>query len=76
MTIIKDLMYVLAIFIAVWVAFYLIEKNYTLAERMVRYDCRLAEISPDYPTDVRDECRRRRIELMNRIDNMNPRKDQ
>ena len=27
----------------------------------VRYDCRLAEISPDFPTDVRNECRKLRI---------------
>lgn len=24
----------------------------------VRYDCRMAEISPDFPPDVRNECRR------------------
>ena len=34
---------------------------YTLAEddkgRVVMYDCRLAEISPDYPQDVREACR-------------------
>lgn len=26
------------------------------------YDCRLAEISPDFPPKVRDECRKRRME--------------
>lgn len=26
----------------------------------VVYDCRLAEISPDFPPDVRDECRKLR----------------
>jgi hypothetical protein len=26
------------------------------------YDCRLAEISPDFPVDVKEECRRIRLE--------------
>jgi hypothetical protein len=26
------------------------------------YDCRLSEISPDFPVDVREECRRIRLE--------------
>ena len=26
----------------------------------IMYDCRLAEISPDFPPDVRNECRRLR----------------
>ncbi len=29
--------------------------------RKVVYDCRLAEISPDFPPDVRNECRKMRI---------------
>ncbi len=28
--------------------------------RKVVYDCRLAEISPDFPPDVRNECRKLR----------------
>jgi hypothetical protein len=28
----------------------------------VIYDCNLAEISPDYPQEVKNECRRLRIE--------------
>ena len=26
------------------------------------YDCRLAEISPDFPVEVKDECRKLRLE--------------
>ena len=26
------------------------------------YDCRLAEISPDFPPDVRNECRKKQLE--------------
>jgi hypothetical protein len=26
------------------------------------YDCRLSEISPDFPTEVKEECRRIRLE--------------
>lgn len=31
---------------------------FTPKQRAVVYDCRLAEISPDYPPVVREECRR------------------
>jgi len=30
--------------------------------RTVIYDCSIAEISPDYPQEVKNECRRLRIE--------------
>jgi len=26
---------------------------------VIRYDCRIAEISPDFPIEVREECRKR-----------------
>ena len=32
--------------------------NVTVPEYRV-YDCRLAEIHPDYPTEIKEECRRR-----------------
>ena len=28
------------------------------AERIIVYDCRIAEISPDYPPQVREDCRK------------------
>ena len=31
-------------------------------DKTVVYDCSLAEISPDYPQEVKNECRRLRIE--------------
>ena len=30
--------------------------------KRVVYDCRLSEISPDFPPDVKNECRKRRGE--------------
>jgi hypothetical protein len=30
--------------------------------QVVRYDCRIAEISPDYPVAVREACRKIRME--------------
>ena len=30
--------------------------------KRVYYDCRLAEISPDYPPEVRNQCRKVRME--------------
>lgn len=31
-------------------------------DRVVKYDCRIAEISPDYPVKVKEACRRIREE--------------
>ena len=31
-------------------------------DSVVVYDCRLSEISPDFPPEVRDECRKIRLE--------------
>ena len=36
--------------------------NAEWSNRTVVYDCSLAEISPDYPQEVKNECRRLRIE--------------
>jgi hypothetical protein len=30
--------------------------------RTVVYDCRMSEISPDFPIEVKDECRKLRLE--------------
>ncbi len=40
----------------------LILANADWNNRTVVYDCSLAEISPDYPQEVKNECRRLRIE--------------
>lgn len=37
---------------------FIIVINSLPANRTVVYDCRLAEISPDFPPEVRNECRR------------------
>lgn len=34
--------------------------NYTHPHMVVRYDCSIAEISPDYPIAVKEECRKLR----------------
>lgn len=65
MHIIKDLFYVLLLFIAVYVGFYLLHRHDTLEERTARYDCRMSEFVPDFPPEVREECRRRTLELIN-----------
>jgi hypothetical protein len=36
--------------------------NADLGNQTVVYDCSIAEISPDYPQEVKNECRRLRIE--------------
>lgn len=32
--------------------------HFASGERVVRYDCSLAEISPDYPLQVKEDCRK------------------
>jgi len=61
----KDLFYLIIVFLAVWVGFYLYTRHDTVEQRVVRYDCSIAEFSPDIPQDVRAECRRKAIELYN-----------
>jgi hypothetical protein len=65
MHIVKDLLYVLILFIAVYITFFLLHRHDTLEEKVARYDCRLAEFLPDFPIEVREECRRRSIERIN-----------
>ena len=63
--VIKDVFYIIVLFLSVWFGFYLYTRHDTTEQRTARYDCRIAEFAPDIPTDVRDECRRRAIELYN-----------
>jgi hypothetical protein len=46
------------IFIGVSVIVFLIVVLYDYAPHGKVYDCTLAEISPDYPIEVKQECRR------------------
>ena len=32
--------------------------HFASEERVIRYDCSLAEISPDYPLQVKEDCRK------------------
>lgn len=48
---------VLILFGAFWIL-----ANADWNNRTVVYDCSLAEISPDYPVEVKNECRRLRME--------------
>jgi len=36
--------------------------------RVVRYDCSIAEINPDYPLEVKEKCRRQ-LEKANNVQN-------
>jgi hypothetical protein len=70
MTIVKDFIYLILVFVFVWIAFYFGTRNATLEEKMARYDCTLAEFSPDFPPEIRQECRRRTIERINQQKDM------
>ena len=51
------------IFISIAVITFLVVILYDYSPRGHVYDCTLAEISPDYPIEVKDECRRLRQEI-------------
>ncbi len=65
MHLLKDLLLVFAMFLAVYLSFYLGMRHEPLEDKMQRYDCSLTEFVPDVPAEVRNECRRRRVELIN-----------
>jgi hypothetical protein len=48
----------------------LILANADWNNRTVIYDCSLAEISPDYPSEVKNECRRLRLEQLQQHQNI------
>jgi len=48
----------LGILLVVFAVYY----NYTHPHVVVKYDCSIAEISPDYPIPVKEACRKLRAE--------------
>ena len=46
---------IIGFIVAIWL-------NYTHPHMIVKYDCSIAEISPDYPVEVKEGCRRLRAE--------------
>jgi len=63
--ILKDIVYLIAMFAAMWFAFYLGTRHDSIEERVRHYDCRIVEFAPDIPEDVRTICRARRMEELN-----------
>ena len=51
---------ILTAVISLVVVLYYADEIDGVVTRKVVYDCRLAEISPDFPPDVRNECRKLR----------------
>ena len=49
---------ILGIMLVVFAVYY----NYTHPHVIVKYDCSIAEISPDYPVQVKEACRKLRAE--------------
>ena len=66
MELLKDTFYVLVMFILVWCGFYLYTRHDSVNQRANRYDCALTEFQARVPDDIREECRRRKLELLNK----------
>ena len=65
MELLKDLFYIAVMFLIVWFGFYLYTRHDTVDQRVTRYDCALTEFQARVPNDIRMECRRRKLELLN-----------
>jgi len=48
----------LVIFGIILIAYIIWQHQYEVKSRVVVYDCSIAEISPDYPVSVKEECRK------------------
>lgn len=59
-SLIELLVWVIAIIIVFALAFMFMPKK----GDVVRYDCSIAEISPDYPLEVKEKCRKLRAEKL------------
>jgi hypothetical protein len=57
---IESLIWVIAIIIVFALAFMFMPKK----GDMIRYDCSISEISPDYPIEVKEKCRKLRAEKL------------
>jgi hypothetical protein len=58
----QSLDFISILVIAVCAFTFVIYWNYTHPHMVVRYDCSIAEISPDYPPAVKEGCRKLRAE--------------
>jgi hypothetical protein len=58
----ESLDFVVAIVLAFVALISVVYYNYTHPRIVVRYDCSIAEISPDYPIQVKEGCRKLRAE--------------
>jgi hypothetical protein len=48
----------LVIFGVILISYIIWQHQYEIKSRVVVYDCSIAEISPDFPVSVKEECRK------------------
>lgn len=65
MELLKDLFYIIVMFILVWCGFYLYTRHDSVEQRVGRYDCALTEFQARTPDDIRNECRRIKLNSIN-----------
>jgi hypothetical protein len=58
----KNLDFIVVIIASSFTLAFLIYWNLSNPQAVVRYDCSIAEISPDYPVAVKEQCRRLRAD--------------
>jgi hypothetical protein len=56
----ENLDFYIAMIVGVTGIIFAIYWNYTHPHMVVKYDCSIAEISPDYPIEVKEGCRKLR----------------
>ena len=66
MSIFKDFFLLAVLAALMFCIMFLVRKHESLEQKMERYNCSLSEFAPDFPQEVRNECRRQRLEAFNR----------
>lgn len=67
MELVKDMFYVILLFVLVWIGFYLFTRHDSIELRVLRYDCNLAEFQARIPDDIRNQCRQLKLDAINNI---------
>ena len=62
MTYIKNILFYATMVGGMLFWFFVLVNYMTEQHGIIKYDCSLAEISPDFPLQVKEDCRRLRIE--------------
>lgn len=65
--VLKDICYLIIVFAIAWFTFYLTMRHDTLEKKLSRYDCSLAQTISSFPEEIREGCKNKHIEELNKL---------